>query len=60
LEKLLMTPEAPFRYMREGEQHGFHKAENIKRTLEGELYFYAQVFGFELADEVEAVAIANL
>jgi dipeptidyl aminopeptidase/acylaminoacyl peptidase len=44
----------------EGEQHGFRKAENIKRTLDGELYFYAQVFGFELADAIESVAIANL
>src|SRR4029079_5656690 len=24
----------------EGEQHGFRKAENIKRTLDAELYFY--------------------
>ncbi|NJR38257.1 MAG: S9 family peptidase [Leptolyngbyaceae cyanobacterium CSU_1_4] len=44
----------------EGEQHGFRKAENIKRTLDGELYFYARVFGFELADELEGVAIENL
>lgn len=44
----------------EGEQHGFRKAENIKRTLDGELYFYSRVFGFELADPVEAVAIENL
>jgi dipeptidyl aminopeptidase/acylaminoacyl peptidase len=44
----------------EGEQHGFRKAENIKRTLDGELYFYARVFGFELVDEIESVAIANL
>lgn len=44
----------------EGEQHGFRKAENIKRTLDGELYFYAQVFGFELAETIEPVAIANL
>jgi dipeptidyl aminopeptidase/acylaminoacyl peptidase len=44
----------------EGEQHGFRKSENIKRTLDGELYFYAQVFGFALADEMEGVAIANL
>jgi dipeptidyl aminopeptidase/acylaminoacyl peptidase len=44
----------------EGEQHGFRKAENIKRTLDGELYFYARVFGFELADLIEAVAIENL
>ena len=30
----------------EGEQHGFRRAENIKRALEAELYFYAKVFGF--------------
>jgi dipeptidyl aminopeptidase/acylaminoacyl peptidase len=44
----------------EGEQHGFRKAENIKRALDGELYFYARVFGFELADAVAPVAIENL
>jgi dipeptidyl aminopeptidase/acylaminoacyl peptidase len=43
-----------------GEQHGFRKAENIKRVLEAELYFYAKVFGFELADAVEPVEIHNL
>ena len=31
----------------EGEQHGFRKAENIKNSLDGELYFYSKVFGFE-------------
>ena len=25
----------------DGEQHGFRKAENIKRALDAELYFYA-------------------
>ena len=44
----------------EGEQHGFRRAENIKRALDGEIYFYARVFGFELADQVEPVAIENL
>lgn len=44
----------------EGEQHGFRRAENIKRTLDGEFYFYSRVFGFELAEEVEVVAIVNL
>jgi dipeptidyl aminopeptidase/acylaminoacyl peptidase len=44
----------------EGEQHGFRKAENIKRTLDGELYFYARVFGFELADPIDPVRIDNL
>jgi dipeptidyl aminopeptidase/acylaminoacyl peptidase len=32
----------------EGEQHGFRKAENIRAALDGELSFYAQVWGFEL------------
>ena len=44
----------------EGEQHGFRKAENIKRALDGELYFYSRVFGFEMADKVEPVEIENL
>ncbi|HEY9633349.1 MAG TPA: S9 family peptidase [Coleofasciculaceae cyanobacterium] len=44
----------------EGEQHGFRRAENIKRTLDGEFYFYSRVFGFEPADAVESVAINNL
>ncbi|HEX9143850.1 MAG TPA: prolyl oligopeptidase family serine peptidase, partial [Candidatus Binatia bacterium] len=44
----------------EGEQHGFRKAENMKRVLEAELYFYSKVFGFELSDEVEPVKIENL
>jgi len=44
----------------EGEQHGFRRAENIKRTLDGEFYFYSQVFKFELAELVEEVPIANL
>ena len=44
----------------EGEQHGFRRAENIKRTLEGELYFYSRVFGFEAAGALEPVDIVNL
>jgi dipeptidyl aminopeptidase/acylaminoacyl peptidase len=44
----------------EGEQHGFRRAETRKRALEVELYFYARVFGFEPADEIEPVVIANL
>ena len=42
-----------------GEQHGFRQAKNIKRSLEGELYFYSQVFDFALADEIEPVPIEN-
>jgi len=44
----------------EGEQHGFRQAQNIKRALDGELYFYSRVFGFELAEPVEPVEIENL
>ena len=44
----------------EGEQHGFRKAENIKRTLDAELYFYSRIFNFELAEPVEPVKIENL
>jgi dipeptidyl aminopeptidase/acylaminoacyl peptidase len=43
-----------------GEQHGFRKAENIRRSLEAELYFYSKIFGFTLADPVEPVEIKNL
>ena len=43
----------------EGEQHGFRKAENIKRALDAELYFYSRVFGFSLADPVEPIKIEN-
>ena len=44
----------------EGEQHGFRRAENIRRALDGELYFYSRVFGFEPAEELEPVDIVNL
>ena len=44
----------------EGEQHGFRRAENIKRALEAELYFYSRVFDFVPADPCEPVDIANL
>ncbi|HEY0321249.1 MAG TPA: S9 family peptidase [Pyrinomonadaceae bacterium] len=55
-EKGLPVAYVPF----EGEQHGFRRAENIRRALDGELYFYSRIFGFELADEVEPVVIENL
>ena len=44
----------------EGEQHGFRKAENIKRALDAELYFYGKVFGFNPADTIDPVTIKNL
>jgi len=43
-----------------GEQHGFRQAKNIKRALDGELYFYSRVFRFALAEPVEPVVIENL
>ena len=43
-----------------GEQHGFRRAENIKRALDGELYFYSRIFGFGLAEPVEPVTIENM
>ncbi|MCA9958110.1 MAG: S9 family peptidase [Anaerolineales bacterium] len=43
-----------------GEQHGFRRAENIKHSMETELYFYSKIFGFELAEAVEPIAIDNL
>jgi dipeptidyl aminopeptidase/acylaminoacyl peptidase len=55
-EKGLPVSYVPF----EGEQHGFRRAENIKRVLDGELYFYSRVFGFGLSDSVEPVPIENL
>jgi dipeptidyl aminopeptidase/acylaminoacyl peptidase len=44
----------------EGEGHGFRRAENIIHAKEAELYFYGRVFGFEPADAIEALEIANL
>lgn len=44
----------------EKEQHGFRMAQNIKRALDAELYFYSRIFGFRLADEVQPVEIENL
>jgi dipeptidyl aminopeptidase/acylaminoacyl peptidase len=44
----------------EGEQHGFRKAENIRRALDGEFYFLSRTFGFKPADELEPLEIENL
>jgi dipeptidyl aminopeptidase/acylaminoacyl peptidase len=43
-----------------GEQHGFRKAENIKRSCEAELYFYSKIFKFDMAEKIEPVQIENL
>ncbi len=42
------------------EQHGFRRAENVTRTLEAELYFYARIWGLALREPVEPVSIENL
>lgn len=44
----------------EGEQHGFRRAENIRRALEAELYFYGKLFGFRPADPIKPPPIDNL
>ncbi|HXC75606.1 MAG TPA: prolyl oligopeptidase family serine peptidase, partial [Candidatus Acidoferrum sp.] len=50
----------PYAYLPfEGEQHGFRQAKNIRRSIEGELYFYSQIFDFATADEMEPVDIHN-
>ena len=45
-----------------GEQHGFRRAESIRRSLEIEFSFYAQVLGLECAEDkgMESIAIENL
>ena len=44
----------------DGEQHGFRRAENIRRALDAELSFYAQVLGFPSAAGIEPVEVENL
>jgi len=51
----------PYAYVTfDDEDHGFRKAENQIRALEAELSFYAQVFGFDRADDVEPVEVVGL
>jgi dipeptidyl aminopeptidase/acylaminoacyl peptidase len=50
----------PYAYVAfEGEQHGFRQEKNIRRAIEGELYFLSRIFGFEPADHIEPVQIEN-
>ena len=46
----------------DGEQHGFRRAENVRRALDAELSFYAQVLGFALPPEedIPALEVENL
>jgi dipeptidyl aminopeptidase/acylaminoacyl peptidase len=51
----------PFAYLAfAGEGHGFRKAENQRRSLEAELFFYSKILGFPLGEAIEPVAIENL
>jgi dipeptidyl aminopeptidase/acylaminoacyl peptidase len=59
----LRTRGVPVAYVAfEGEQHGFRQAPNIRRALDAELSFYAQVFGFATPEEehIEPVPVENL
>jgi len=59
--KAARAKELPTAYLAyKGEGHGFRKAENIKKSLDSELYFYSKVFSFDLADPVEPIKIENL
>jgi dipeptidyl aminopeptidase/acylaminoacyl peptidase len=47
----LQRKQVPVAYVEfPGEQHGFRRAANIRRALDSELSFYAQIFGFELPE----------
>ena len=59
----LRTKGVPVAYVAfEGEQHGFRQADNIRRALDSELSFYAQIFGFALpeAEHIATVPVQNL
>lgn len=43
----------------EGEQHGFRQADNIKKVLENELYFYSRVLLLNVPEPAESVKIEN-
>ena len=43
-----------------GEDHGFRAKDSIIRSVCGELAFYAQVFGFQPADDIEPLDIQFL
>ena len=50
----------PYAYVPfEGEQHGFRRYASLRRAIEGELSFLSRIFGFEPADRLEPVEIAN-
>lgn len=59
--KALRERRIPVAYLAfQGEQHGFRKAENLKRCLEAELYFYSRVFDLKLSEDIASIAIDNI
>ena len=59
--KSLLKKGLPTAYVSfEGEEHGFRRAETIKRSLEGEYYFYSKIFNFKPAESIEELQIENL
>jgi dipeptidyl aminopeptidase/acylaminoacyl peptidase len=59
--KALRAKKLSYAYMTfEGEQHGFRRKENIKRSLEAELYFYSKIFHLQPPDNIEPIKIENL
>jgi dipeptidyl aminopeptidase/acylaminoacyl peptidase len=59
----LRTKGVPVAYLLfDGEQHGFRRAENVRRALDAELSFYAQVLGFALPpdEDIVPVQVENL
>jgi dipeptidyl aminopeptidase/acylaminoacyl peptidase len=42
-----------------GERHGFRRAENLRKALEAELYFYAKTFGFPVETQPTGVDIVG-
>ncbi|MBX9692048.1 MAG: prolyl oligopeptidase family serine peptidase, partial [Cyanobacteria bacterium] len=60
LAQLLDAAKKPFSYVKfDDEPHVFRKAENVKKTMEGELYFYASVLGFKPADALPGLEIKH-
>ena len=50
----------PYAYLAfPGEQHGFRRAETIRRAAEAELAFYGRIFGFEPADALPPLELHN-
>lgn len=61
LVEALRSNGVPFAYLAfEGEQHGFRRADTLRRALAAESSFYGRLFGFELAGGGESVPIENL